>query len=121
MIRIGVIGYGVRIDMLMDQMHDLPVDVEVTAVADKNPERVKELMLKNGSKKVQHEMEIDKIDGLLRQCPMHPENIHFYDTAEEMLEKEELDGVMVGTNCNTHAHFAKLVMEKNLPLFLEKP
>ena len=121
MIRIGVIGYGVRIDMLMDQMHDLPVDVEVTAVADKNPERVKELMLKNGYKKVQHEMEIDKIDGLLRQCPMHPENIHFYDTAEEMLEKEELDGVMVGTNCNTHAHFAKLVMEKNLPLFLEKP
>ncbi|WP_204248854.1 Gfo/Idh/MocA family protein [Lachnoclostridium sp. An169] len=118
---IGVIGYGVRIDMLMDQMRALPVDVEVTAVADKNPARVRELMLKNGTAEEMHRFEIDKIDGLLRKCPMNPDQIHFYETAEEMLEKEELDGVMVGTNCNTHAHFAKMVMEKNLPLFLEKP
>ena len=120
-IRIGVIGYGVRIDMLMDQMYDLPIDVEVTAIADKNHQRVKELMLKSGSAEKQHQMEIDKIDGMLRQCPMNPDNIHFYDTAEELLDKEELDGVMVGTNCDTHAHFAKLVLNKNLPLFLEKP
>lgn len=120
-IRIGVIGYGVRIDMLMDQMYELPVNVEVTAVADPKPERVKELMLKSGSLETQHRMEIDKIDGLLRKCPMQPENIRFYQTAEEMLDKEELDGVMVGTNCNTHAHFAKMVLDKNLPLFLEKP
>lgn len=120
-IRIGVIGYGVRIDMLMDQMYDLPIDVEVTAIADKNPQRVKELMLKNGSSEKQHQMEIDKIDGLLRQCPMNPDNIRFYETAEELLDKEELDGVMVGTNCDTHAHFAKLVLDKGLPLFLEKP
>lgn len=118
---IGVIGYGVRIDMLMDQMRALPVDVEVTAITDLNPQRVRELMLKNGSPEVQHKYEIDKIDGLLRQCSMNPDKIRFYETAEEMLEKEELDGVMVGTNCNTHAYFAKLVMEKNLPLFLEKP
>lgn len=118
---IGVIGYGVRIDMLMDQMRALPVDVEVTAVADKNPARVRELMLKNGTAEEMHRFEIDKIDGLMRKCPMNPDQIHFYETAEEMLEKEELDGVMVGTNCNTHAHFAKMVMEKNLPLFLEKP
>ena len=118
---IGVIGYGVRIDMLMDQMRALPVDVEVTAVADLNPARVRELMLKNGSAEEQHKFEIDKIDGLLRKCPMNPDNVRFYETAEEMLEKEELDGVMVGTNCNTHAHFAKMVMEKNIPLFLEKP
>ena len=120
-IRIGVIGYGVRIDMLMDQMYDLPIDVEVTAIADQNHQRVKELMLKSGSAEKQHQMEIDKIDGMLRQCPMNPDNIHFYDTAEELLDKEELDGVMVGTNCDTHAHFAKLVLNKNLPLFLEKP
>lgn len=118
---IGVIGYGVRIDMLMDQLNELPVDVEVTAVADPNPERVKELMLKNGSLELQHQMEIDKIDGLLRKCPMDPEKIRFYQTAEEMLDKEILDGIMVGTNCNTHTHFAKMVLDKNLPLFLEKP
>ena len=120
-IRIGVIGYGVRIDMLMDQLAELPVLAEVTAVADKNPERVRELMKKNGSKTEQHRMEIDKIDGMLRKCRMDPETVAFYETAEEMLEQEELDGVMVGTNCDTHAHFAQMVLEKNLPLFLEKP
>lgn len=118
---IGVIGYGVRIDMLMDEFAALPFKVELKAVADKNPARVRELMLKSGSKEVQHEMEIDKIDGLWRKSSMNPDEVHFYDDAEEMLEKEELDGVMVGTNCNTHTHFAKMVMEKNIPLFLEKP
>lgn len=120
-IRIGVIGYGVRIDMLMDQLYALPVEAEVTAVADRNLERVKELMQKNGSPQKQHQMEIDKIDGLLRKCPMRPEDIRFYGTAQKMLEQEALDGVMVGTNCDTHAYFAKLVLDRDIPLFLEKP
>lgn len=120
-IRIGVIGYGVRIDMLADEFAALPIDAEIVAVADYNPERVKELMLKTGSKEKQHEMEIDKIDGLWRKSPMDPDKITFYMEAEEMLDKEELDGVMVGTNCNTHVHFAKMVLDRNLPLFLEKP
>lgn len=120
-IRLGVIGYGVRIDMLMDQVAELPIEVKVTAVADPNPDRVKELMLKNGTANVQHEMEIDKIDGMLRKCIMDPSEVVFYDTAEDMLVKEQLDGVMIGTNCNTHAHYAEMVLEKGLPLFLEKP
>ena len=120
-IRLGVIGYGVRIDMLMDQAAELPVEVKVTAIADLNPDRVKALMRKNDSPEIQHQMEIDKIDGMLRKCPMNPDEVTFYKTAEEMLEKEELDGVMVGTNCDTHSHFAKMVLDKGLPLFLEKP
>ena len=113
-IKIGVIGYGVRIDMLMDELASLPVPARVTAVADRNPDRVKELMRKDGSRELQHEMEIDKIDGMLRKCPMDPERIAFYETAEEMLEKEELDGVMVGTNCDTHARFAEVVLKLSL-------
>lgn len=120
-IRLGVIGYGVRMDMLMDQVADLSVKAEVTAVADLHPERVKALMQKTDAPDVQHKMEIDKIDGQLRKCPMNPEKIHFYETAQQMLEQEKLDGVMVGTNCNTHAYFAKLVLDHQLPLFLEKP
>lgn len=120
-IRLGVIGYGVRMDMLMDQVADLSVKAEVTAVADLHPERVKALMQKTDAPDVQHKMEIDKIDGQFRKCPMNPEKIHFYETAQQMLEQEKLDGVMVGTNCNTHAYFAKLVLDHQLPLFLEKP
>lgn len=120
-IRLGVIGYGVRIDMLMDQAAELPVQVKVTAVADKNPDRVKALMKKTESPEIQHQMEIDKIDGLLRKCPMNPDEVTFYEEPDEMLEKEELDGVLVGTNCDTHSYFAKKVLDKGLPLFLEKP
>lgn len=120
-IQVGVIGYGVRIDMLMDQLRDCYEDARVVAVADPNPERVKALMQKTGSRKKQHDLEIDKIDGQLRKCPMDPEEIRFYITAEEMLEKESLDGIMVGTPCNMHAKYAALVLQAGIPLFLEKP
>ncbi len=121
MIRLGVIGYGVRADMLMDELLTLPGEACLCAVADQNPERVKALMTKKGSKEFLHAMEIDKIDGMLRKCPIDPESIRFYRTAEEMLDAEELDGVLVGTNCNTHTHFTQLVLERGIPLFLEKP
>ena len=39
-IGIGVIGYGVRIDMLMDQLRDCYGDAKVVAVADPGPVRV---------------------------------------------------------------------------------
>lgn len=120
-IRIGIIGYGVRMDMLMDQLLGLQQKVELAAIADPNPDRVKELMLKSGTAQVQHQMEIDKIDGLFRKCCMNPDTVTFYEKAEDMLDKESLDGVMVGTQCNTHAYYTKLVLEKNIPLFLEKP
>lgn len=121
MVNLGVIGYGVRIDMLMDEFMKLPDGVIVKAISDINLDRVKALMKKDGSKALLHEMEIDKIDGLLRKCKMDPEGIHFYTNAEEMMDQEVLDGIIVGTNCDTHAYFAKKVLERNIPLFLEKP
>lgn len=46
---------------------------------------------------------------------------HWYTDAEEMLEKESPDGVIIGTRCNLHTKYALLVAKYNLPLFLEKP
>ena len=60
-------------------------------------------------------------------CSFHPsvaeaiKGAHFYVSAEDMLEKEPLDGVLIGTRCSTHTHYACMVMEHNIPLFLEKP
>jgi predicted dehydrogenase len=121
MLNIGIIGYGVRIDMLMDDLFALPYEVRIKAITDTNHERVRALMKKDGSKETMHQMEIDKIDGLMRKCEMNPDTITFYTDADEMLDKEQLDGVIVGTNCTTHAYFAKNVLNRNLPLFLEKP
>lgn len=121
MVNIGVIGYGVRMDMLMDNLMSLGRDVRIKAIADYNPARVRELMLKDKSSPDWYNFELDKIDAGLRTCKMDPDAITFYHDADEMLEKEQLDGVMIGTNCNTHAMLAKKVMDKGLPLFLEKP
>lgn len=121
MINLGIIGYGVRIDMLMDEFMNLPEEVRIKAVTDINPVRVKELMKKDGSKELLHEMEIDKIDGMWRKCKINPEEIHFYNDMEEMFRKEELDGILVGTSCDSHAEIAARVLKTGLPLFLEKP
>ncbi|MBQ4322703.1 MAG: Gfo/Idh/MocA family oxidoreductase [Clostridia bacterium] len=45
----------------------------------------------------------------------------WYTDAEEMLNKETVDGVLIGTRCNLHTKYALLVAKYNLPLFLEKP
>ena len=45
----------------------------------------------------------------------------WYTNAEEMMEKEKLDGVFVGTRCNLHTKYALLVAKYDVPLFLEKP
>lgn len=121
MINLGVIGYGVRVDMLMDEFLTLPAGARIQAIADTHPDRVKALMTKTGSREYLHAMEIDKIDGMMRKCSIDPETIRFYSDADEMLDHEELDGVIVGTNCDTHTLFAGKVLSRKLPLFLEKP
>ena len=47
--------------------------------------------------------------------------MNYYDTPEEMLENEQLDGAMIGTRCNLHTLMGLKVLRKNLPLYLEKP
>ena len=121
MLNLGIIGYGVRMDMLMDPLFSLGKEVRIKAVADFNPERAKALMTKNVEKAKWYGMELDKIDANLRECPMDPESITWYADCEEMMDREQLDGVMIGTNCNTHAVLAKKVLDRNIPLFLEKP
>lgn len=121
MIHLGVIGYGVRVDMLMDEFMTLPVDVKIQAICDLHPDRVAALMTKDGTAEELHHYEIDKIDGMWRKCKMNPEGIHFYNDADEMMDSEQLDGIIVGTNCDTHSYFAEKVLKRGLPLFLEKP
>jgi predicted dehydrogenase len=45
----------------------------------------------------------------------------FYGDVDAMLDEAGLDGVLIGTNCLYHTPYAIKVLERNLPLFLEKP
>ncbi len=98
MLNIGVIGYGERIDIIVKKL------------------------LKSGKVHLQAVADIDC--RTVRQRYLHGETyeqVHFYEDARAMLEAETLDGVCVGTRCDTHARYAALVAAFDLPLFLEKP
>ena len=101
MLKVGVIGYGGRVgDLINNVLLELKMDVEIVAFTD-----------------------INETDARSRMT--HPlmtqEKIRYYPTAEEMLEKEHLDGCMIGTRCSSHTRYALEVLRRNIPLFLEKP
>lgn len=100
MIKIGVIGYGLRINGVIELMQRLNAGTEIVAITDVRNEEIKQQMKEKGQ---------------------DPDKVKFYTDPDEMLDKEQLDGAMIGTRCSKHAKMAVKVLNRNLPLFLEKP
>ena len=98
--KIGIIGYGGRISGIVDVILKYDLGTEIAAIADFNIEKVKQA---------------------LEQKNINAGNISFYKDADEMLDKERLDGVLIGTRCSLHTTMAVKVLKRNIPLFLEKP
>ncbi len=98
--KIGIIGYGTRMHYFLDRLLELERGVQVAAVAD---------------------IDVEKAKALLEQKGSAAGGVRYYTDADEMLEKEKLDGVLIGTRCSLHTEMAVKVMARNLPLFLEKP
>ena len=103
MIRLGVIGFGNRIGTTLKHMALSNHQWEITAVCDLRDRQEIELMM------------AERLPGLSL------ENTRFYTDADVMLAQESLDGVIIGTRCDTHAEMACKVLDKKLPLMLEKP
>ncbi|MBR5139946.1 MAG: Gfo/Idh/MocA family oxidoreductase [Clostridia bacterium] len=97
MLKLGIIGYGFRTATMLKEILRTG-KVTVTAVCDVNYDSVKKYADENGV-----------------------ESFTYYTDANEMLQKETLDGVFVGTRCSLHTDFARLVASYGIPLFLEKP
>ena len=97
--KIGIIGLGGRCFGLLQTLLSIEKEVVIAAVADPNQEAVS-----------------DKLRQLnLSYAPK------LYTDADEMLDNETLDGVMVATRCDLHTKYADKVLKRKLPLFLEKP
>jgi predicted dehydrogenase len=100
-VRLGVIGIGGRAQGMLKMIERCGHKIDIVAVCDvKNPDELREMM-------TQHEWD--------------HRNTTFYTDADQMLDKEKLDGVMIGTRCSLHAKMAMKVLSRDLPLFLEKP
>ena len=96
MLKVGIIGFGKRAG---DVWKTLSKFGRCTVAAAADP-RAKELKETRGEE--------------FPDC-------RWYTDAREMLERESLNGVLIGTRCNLHTDYALLVAEYGLPLFLEKP
>ena len=96
MIRIGVIGYGGRIQGVIELMQRLNAGTDIVAIAD----------IRN-----------DEIKQSIKDKGQDPDKIKFYNDPDEMLDKEQLDAVMIGTRCSLHSKMAIKVLGRNLPLY----
>ena len=97
MLKIGVIGFGSRIRDVYNKIYATG-EAKVVAVMDVDVDAAKKRAEEKGYT-----------------------DIKYYTDADEMLTSEKLDGVMIGTRCSLHTHYALLVAKYNLPIFLEKP
>lgn len=98
--KIGIIGYGYRSSCIVDAILKFDMGVEIAAIT---------------------ELDFEKAKRTLEQKGIATKDISFYEDADEMLDKERLDGVLLGTRCSLHTKMAIKVMARNIPLFLEKP
>ncbi|BDI29019.1 4,5-dihydroxyphthalate dehydrogenase [Capsulimonas corticalis] len=99
-IRLGAIGYGERARWMSQLMQQQDPEAKLVAIADPQGEAIQAKMAEDG---------------------VSAEGITFYDTADAMLDREPLDGVIVGTRCSLHAAMGLKVLNHGLALFLEKP
>ncbi|MGI4790038.1 MAG: Gfo/Idh/MocA family protein [Janthinobacterium lividum] len=99
-IRLGVIGYGERARHMVQLMRTQDLDVRLAAIADPQG---------------------DAICDQMRTAEIDMDLPVFYQTADEMLDQEPLDGVIIGTRCSLHAKMAVKVLQRDIALFLEKP
>lgn len=97
--KIGIIGFGGRIQGVAKDTLRQDSACQITAIVDPRSEAIR--------------ADRERL-GL-------GEDVNYYDTAEEMLDAEKLDGVMIGTRCSLHTEQAVKVLPTGLPLFLEKP
>jgi predicted dehydrogenase len=97
MLKLGIIGYGFRAFTMLKELLRTG-EVTVSAVCDVDFDKVEKYAQENGVG-----------------------NFNRYTDANEMLTKEKLDGVFVGTRCSSHTELACLVASYGIPLFLEKP
>ncbi len=97
MLNLGVIGFGNRASDVVDKLIKTG-EVRVVAVTDIRNEELK-----------------------LRLEVKGHTDVRFYTDADRMLTEEKLDGVLIGTRCSLHTHFALTVAKYGIPMFLEKP
>lgn len=96
--KIGVIGFGKRMQTVINEVMKADADCQITAIVDTRKDQIKAQLDEKGW-----------------------QHVKYYETPEQMLESEQLDGAMIGTRCSLHTTIGLKVLQHQLPLYLEKP
>ena len=108
-IQLGVVGYGERMHHVLRYLCKLHHEASVVGIVDPR------------------ESEIHERDASLTETRLQEnygpdfKNLQFFSSLKEMLGTVQIDGLLIGTNCNTHTDIAIEAMSYQLPIFLEKP
>jgi predicted dehydrogenase len=100
MLRVGVVGFGMRNRSLVADLYKYDLNAAVTAVVDPDKEGAAQRMKEAG-------VDVSKVT--------------FYSEIAQMMDSASLDGVMIGTRCSLHAQIACEIFKCRIPLFIEKP
>lgn len=96
--KLGVVGYGSRMQTVFKEIVRLEPTAQLAAITGIRNEQTK---------------------GTLDVKGIGP--VPYYDNPEHMMQDVELDGVLIGTRCSLHTEMALKVLDRGIPLFLEKP
>ena len=94
--KLGVIGYGTRISGVIKDIIKEEPDCYIAAITDVRNDELRRDAAQLGIKQA-----------------------HFYNSAEDMIGTEQLDGILIGTRCSLHTEMALKVLRSGIPLFLE--
>ncbi|WP_246608662.1 Gfo/Idh/MocA family protein [Paenibacillus agaridevorans] len=97
MINIAIIGYGFRGKVLSTHLLNMNENVRISAIVDNRKEEIRNELAESANE------------------------ICFYDTVDELLNREKPDGIIISTRCSSHTLIAIKVLEKRIPFILEKP
>ena len=101
MIRLAVIGSGLRAASLVKLAQDMDREVRLAAVADPDGDNARAHLSKEG---------------------VRFDDTRFFGSADELIEHADgFDALMLGTRCDLHTPIAVKLAPLGLPLFLEKP
>lgn len=95
--RMAVIGYGVRIRHMLNEIAKADGSCKIAAIADPRWREIKD------------------------QLGQAAEGISFYETVDELLRDDDYDGCLIGTRCDLHTELAGKIIPTGKALFLEKP
>lgn len=97
MLRLGIIGYGRRMRSVLGTIDRFAAGTRVVGLVDPRGAELREAFP----------------DGLA--------DATVFPDVDRLLDDGGLDGVLIGTRCSLHTPYAVKVLERGLPLFLEKP